>query len=165
MVSGLIKSWVIRLRGFLTDSQGSVSVDFIVSIPILLAVLVLTSEYGRVLQARSTLDNAVADATRYLSRVPANEADGSFSPKVVAIAEQLITSRINTRYIAIGSPVLTTNGDFTTVSLAASVGVISPALSVLNVGSPFVQAADGSALKDVEGLVITSSDTVRHFGR
>lgn len=162
--------WGIRERikafsRFFADKRASVSVDFVISMPILLAVLVLTSEYGRVLQMRTALDNAVADANRYLARVPFDETCNCFDTGIVAVAEQLITSRINTRHIAISAPRLEGDDDFRTVQLSAAVGVVSPALSVLSIGSPNLRTSDGLELKDVEGLIITSLDTARHFGR
>ncbi len=152
------------LKAWLSDRRGSVSVDFIVSIPILLAVLVLTSEYGRVLQVRSTLDNAVSDATRYLARVPLQADGASYDPAIVAIAEDLIRRRINSEFIAIGTPRITAVDGYQTIELAAAVGVLTPALQVLGVGSPNI-TIDGKPLEDVEGLVLTSTDTARYFGR
>lgn len=157
------------LRRFFVDRSASVTVDFVISIPILLAVLVLTSEYGRVLQMRATLDNAVADAARYLSRAPFDETGAAFPPDVVGIADRLITSRLNTPYVAISAPVIGSAnngaGGFTTVGLSAAAGVASPILGLFTLGGGPRQTADGLALKDVEGLVVTSTDTVRYFGR
>jgi len=152
------------LRRFLADERASVSVDFVISIPILLAVLVLTSEYGRVLQMRSALNNAVADAARYLSRAPLDESGAGFPAAVVSRAEALITRRIGTPHLAISSPVVSESGGFVTVRLSAAAGVTSPALGILALaGSP--QTANGLPLGEIEGLVITASETVRHFGR
>lgn len=152
------------LRRFAADERASVSVDFVISIPILLAVLVLTSEYGRVLQMRSTLNNAVADAARYLSRAPLNEAGDAFPEIVVSRAEALITGRIATPYLAIAAPIVNDADGFRTVRLSAAAGITSPALGILALaGGP--QTANGLPLNEVEGLVISASETVRHFGR
>lgn len=152
-------------RRFAKDQAASVSVDFVISIPILLAVLVLTTEYGRVLQMRSTLDNAVADAARYLSRVPLDETGSFFPPASVAIAEGLITSRVNSSEIAIAPPEIQEIGGRPAVRIFAAVGVNSPALGILSlIGSERSDDA-GPGLSEIEGLVITSVDTVRHFGR
>ena len=157
---------VRAIKRFTADRRASVSVDFIVSMPILLAVLVLTSEYGRVLQMRTALDNAVADATRYLSRVPcAQDPCQSFDQLFIDRAEQLVSSRINTRHLAISAPIVSNAGGVTTVQLQAAAAIASPALAVLSVGSPSLRSAQGDELKEVEGLVIFSSDTARHFGR
>lgn len=152
-------------RRWLADRSASVTVDFIVSVPILLAVLVLTSEYGRVLQARAALDGAVADAARYLSRAPLDETGEAFPPGVVEIADGLIRARLGVRHLAISAPALGRDGDFRTVGLSAAAGVVTPALGLLGLGGGARGTAEGLALGDVEGLIVTSAETVRYFGR
>ena len=154
-----------RLKAFASDRRASVTVDFIVSIPILLGVLVLTSEYGRLLQMRSTLDNAVADATRYLSRVPLDPGGTGFNQNVVDVAEGLITSRVNTPYLAISAPEIGSAGGYTTIRISAAAGVASPALGLLSIGNPELKSGAGLELRDVQGIVVTASETLRHFGR
>ena len=161
-------------RSFLTDRRASVSVDFVVSIPILLGVLVFTTEYGRILQMRTILDNAVADATRYLSRVPLNDAGTGFSDQSIAIANVLITERVNSEFVNIGAPVVvdvtgqTSSATYRTVTLSAAVGVATPALSVLALAASdgkVIQESGDVSLRDLEGFVLVASDTARHFGR
>ncbi len=152
------------LRRFAEDDRASVSVDFIISIPILLAVLVLTTEYGRMLQMRSSLENAVADAARYLSRVPLAPSGDAFPAQIVETAEGLITARVNTPFLAISAPVVEDSGGVTTVRLSAAAGVPTPALRVLAIFGPKANA-DGLPIEDIEGLIVTASETVRHFGR
>lgn len=174
-----MRNFAIRLivrgaRTFLKDQRASVSVDFVVSIPILLAVLVFTTEYGRVLQMRTVLDNAVSDATRYLARAPLNVNGDGYSPEIIAIARQLITSRVNSDQINIGVPLIsdltaqTSSADYRTVSISAAIGVETPALSVLALAAvePQIEQEDGDvAIRDVEGFVLVSTDTARYFGR
>lgn len=163
-----------RFCAFLHDRRASVSVDFVVSIPILLAVLVFTTEYGRVLQMRTVLDNAVSDATRYLARAPLNDEGTGYSPEIIVVAERLITSRVNSNQINIGSPVIddltgqTSSLEYRTVSLSAAVGVVTPALSVLALAAvePKIEQEGGAIrISDVEGFVLIASDTARYFGR
>ncbi len=170
-----------RWVGFIKDDRASVSVDFVVAIPILLAVLVFTSEYGRVLQMRSVLDNAVSDATRYLARAPRDDDTGVYPPEVIAVAEQIITQRINVEHIAIGAPVsgevgTSANPDYKTVSLSVSIGVETPAISVISLiaygeKEPKISGTDPSgnsyeiAYKDIEGFVLTATDKARYFGQ
>ena len=168
-----------RLAAFARSETAAVSVDFVVAIPILLAVLVFTSEYGRVLQMRSVLDNAVSDATRYLARAPnTNEV---FPPEVIAVAEQIIRQRVNVNHIAIGAPDFgqadaSATSQYQTVSLTVSIGVETPAIAVIALASygsndPKLSGTDESgtdyelAYRDIEGFVLTSSDTARYFGR
>ena len=168
-----------RLAVFAGDDKASVSVDFVVAIPILLAVLVFTSEYGRVLQMRTVLDNAVSDATRYLARAP--KTGNVFPPEILAIAEQIIRQRVNVNHIAIGQPDTdlvnaSATSDYETVSLTVSIGIETPAISVIALASygdsnPEVSGTDASgtayeiAYRDIEGFVLTSTDTARYFGR
>lgn len=171
-----------RLARFAADDAAAVSVDFVVAIPILLAVLVFTSEYGRVLQMRSVLDNAVSDATRYLARAPRDPGDpNAFPPDIVSIAEQIIRQRVNVNHIAIAPPALSpantgTSTPFDTVSMTVAIGVETPAISVIALiaygeSDPKLRAKDEQgnpyeiAYNQIEGFVLTSSDTARHFGQ
>ena len=52
----------------------------------------------------------------------------------------------------------------TTVRLSAAAGVPTPALGILAIFGSKTNA-DGLPIEDIEGLVITASETVRHFGR
>ncbi len=168
-----------RLAVFVRSETAAVSVDFVVAIPILLAVLVFTSEYGRVLQMRSVLDNAVSDATRYLARAP-NTAN-VYPADIVAVAEQIIRQRVNVNHIAIGTPVIGTadasaTSTYQTVSLTVSIGVETPAIAIIALASygsnePTLSGTDESgtdyelAYRDIEGFVLTSTDTARYFGQ
>lgn len=172
-----------RLAGFAKDDRASVSVDFVVAIPILLAVLVFTSEYGRVLQMRTVLDNAVSDATRYLARAPRGE-NCAYPAEVTNVAKQLISQRINVKHMAIGNPQCpdlstSANPDYKAVSLTVSIGVETPAISVISliaygekepkvvVEDSFEGSNDGYeiAYRDIEGFVLTATETARHFGQ
>ncbi len=149
---------------FAGSERASVTVDFIISLPILLAILVLTSEYGRTLQMRMTLEAAVADAARYLSRAPLTPGEDAFPPEAVAIAQSLITSRVPTTHLAISAPALGDLGGRRTVGLSAAAGVESPALGLLALMATPEARADLD-LGEVEGLVVTARETVLWFGR
>ncbi|MFV0472709.1 MAG: TadE family protein [Pikeienuella sp.] len=157
-------NWMRRgaARRFRADRAGAATVDFIVSLPILLAVLVLTSEYGRVLQMRAVLDNAVADAARYLSRAPLDASGAAFPPGVIEIAEELISARINTRHLAISAPAIGEDGEFRTVRVSAAAGVEAPALGLLGLGGDHGEA---SSPEEIDGLFVAAAETVRYFGR
>lgn len=168
-----------RLAVFVRNDSAAVSVDFVVAIPVLLAVLVFTSEYGRVLQMRSVLDNAVSDATRYLARAP--RTNGVYPADIIAVAEQIIRQRVNVNHIAIGAPspgsaIASALNPFETVSLTVSVGVETPAISIIALASygsddPKLSGTDAFgadyeiAYRDIEGFILTSTDTARYFGR
>ena len=178
---------------FARDRRGSNTVEFVISIPILLAVLVLSTEYGKILHQRTVLDSAVADATRYLSRLP-QDTNGFLPNESIAVAYRIISERIrpsdlsiirssntgvsleqlgvprgggNAGPMAIEGPLFEEIGDpgapIEVISLRVEVNIPSPALSVLNIARRNVTMLDG---RDVsEGLVISSAETYRHFGR
>ncbi len=126
---------------------------------------------------RSVLDNAVSDATRYLARAPRDDDTGVYPPEVIAVAEQIITQRINVEHIAIGAPVAgLVDPNFRTVSLSVSIGVETPAISVISLiaygeKEPKISGTDPSgtsyeiAYKDIEGFVLTATDKARYFGQ
>lgn len=162
-----VMSGVRRAFGrFAGDRRASVSVDFIVSLPILLAVLVLISEYGRVLQMRNAMDNAVADAARYLSRIELEPGGDSFPPGAADIAKGLIRSRLATDVYAISDPVVFDSNGFRMVGISAAAGVRSPALGLLGFAGPSSrQLESGLNLREIEGLIVTAEESVRYFGR
>lgn len=59
------------LHRLLRDERGTASMEFAVMLPLLLAPLILTAEYGQALSERERLDSALADATSMLSQAPA----------------------------------------------------------------------------------------------
>ncbi|MEM6548405.1 MAG: TadE/TadG family type IV pilus assembly protein [Pseudomonadota bacterium] len=89
------------LRAFARDERGSAALEFVLSVPLLVGVMCITAEYGRSLIVREALDSAVSDATRLLSRAPADEVTGPsgdifISPKehFVDMAQTLVADRV-----------------------------------------------------------------------
>ncbi|MEL7465879.1 MAG: TadE/TadG family type IV pilus assembly protein [Pseudomonadota bacterium] len=156
-----------KALNFSRDGRGSVTVDFVISIPILVGVLVITSEYGRVLQMRTTLDNAVSDATRYLTRVQPDEATGQFTVTSRAFADELIRNRLNSDFIDIDIPMAPLDvGGVQVVEVAARVGVETRALSILNLVTPAdATLDDGTKVREIEGIVISAAERFPHQGR
>ena len=87
---------------------------------------------------------------------------------------------MNVQHIAIGAPTIdqvpTGSSEYDTVSLTVSIGVATPAISVIALvaygdPNPTLSGVDESgtpyeiAYRDIEGFVLTSTDTARHFGR
>lgn len=68
---GLISELRRRAEQFAADEQGSASVEFVVTLPLLMGVMALSFEYGEAFSTREALDSAVRDATRLLIRSPA----------------------------------------------------------------------------------------------
>jgi len=54
-----------KARNFLKDKAGSVTVEFVIALPILLAILAFAVQYGNALKVRNNLDVASRDAARY----------------------------------------------------------------------------------------------------
>lgn len=63
------------LRDFANDETGSASVEFVVNMPLLFAVMAMSFEYSRAYEIREALDSGVRDATRLLARAPAIAVD------------------------------------------------------------------------------------------
>ena len=174
MVLRVLRHIAGSILGFSRDRRGSVTVDFVVSIPILVGVLVITSEYGRVLQMRTTLDNAVSDATRYLTRVATVDSTGQFDPDDTILtaqsrteADRIIRERINSDLIDIDIPTNVQVIDGVRfVEVTARVGVETRALSILNLVTPNETTLDnGARIREVEGIVIAAEETFQHLGR
>lgn len=99
-----------RIRRFAAASRGAVTVEFVVTLPVLIAVLAFASQYGRAMQVRNALDVATRDATRFLSRAPLNQT-GQVPPTFVGNAEQLVLNRIDgladdVRFVSVTSDAL-----------------------------------------------------------
>ncbi len=82
-----------RLRRYARDESGSAGAEFVVSVPLLIGVMVIASEYGGALQMRDALDAATGDASRFLARAPLN-ADGTIRQHFIDEAQQLIADRL-----------------------------------------------------------------------
>lgn len=69
-----MRSWLPRqLIRLLGEERGSLVVEFVLVLPLVLGVLVLIAEFGRALWYHQIVTKGVRDGVRYLSRAP--EAD------------------------------------------------------------------------------------------
>jgi len=69
-----MRSWLPRhLIRLLGEERGSLVVEFVIALPLVLGVLVLIAEFGRALWYHQIVTKGVRDGVRYLSRAP--EAD------------------------------------------------------------------------------------------
>lgn len=128
--------WSLRS---LRDERGGLTIDFVISLPLLLAVLAIASQYGRALQARSMLESAVSDSVLYLSQVELTP-DGNFPQQALDAAELIVSYRLSNYPLAFDGPALTevTGGPsdcFLVVSYAAAIGVRAPLLAWFTDGS------------------------------
>ncbi|MEL6679839.1 MAG: TadE family protein [Pseudomonadota bacterium] len=113
--------------------QGAVTVEFVVTLPILFAVLAFASQYGRAMQVRNAMDVAVRDAARYIARAPS--VDGIVPGAFTSKATQLVTARIlssGNAVTAVNSVNITVGSDDITVDV--EVLVEFPFLSAIGTG-------------------------------
>ena len=57
-----------RIRSFLCEATGTITVEFVAMVPVLLVALVFSFEFGRALWAYDVMTRDVRAATRFLSR-------------------------------------------------------------------------------------------------
>lgn len=72
----LLSSITANFRRFLSDEDGAAAIEFLMTLPLLIGVLLFTAEYGTALRAKMVLNTAAADAARLLARAPIYD-DGS----------------------------------------------------------------------------------------
>lgn len=89
----MLKKMVQTLRRFQRDERGSAGAEFVVSLPLLIGVMVIASEYGGALQVRDVLDAATRDAARFLARAPL-DSSGNYRQHFVDEAEGLVAERL-----------------------------------------------------------------------
>jgi Flp pilus assembly protein TadG len=80
-------------RKFRKNRDGSATVEFIIALPILLAVMALCVQYGNALKVRNSIDVVARDAARYIARAPL-APDGSIPQNFADKAREIITTRL-----------------------------------------------------------------------
>ena len=63
-----------RLRAYLWSEKGTASLEFVVTLPLLLGILVLAAEFGEALTKREALDSAVSDALFLIASAPVEDS-------------------------------------------------------------------------------------------
>ena len=117
-----------RLRVFATETRGAVTVEFVIAIPLLLAVLAFAVQYGYAMQVRNALDVAVRDAARYMSRAPIDPVTNAVDPAFLARATALVNNRISdSALVEVNDLVITAD----IVAVKATATVELPLLQVL----------------------------------
>lgn len=96
MIRGIGRDMVGR---FLAEERGTASMEFVVTLPLLLGPMIVTAEYGDALSARERLDSAVAEAAHLLAHAPAMPGPAPTDPPVliqrfVDRAEALVAARM-----------------------------------------------------------------------
>lgn len=130
---------VAVLRRFWTETRGAVTVEFVIAMPLLMAVLAFSTQYGRAMQARAVLDVAVRDAARLLSRAPvadpvvdSTNAAGQVPEPFIDVAELMIINRLGTLAEEVRFTEIT--ADTQEVTIAVEIDVEFPFLSAISFG-------------------------------
>ena len=79
---------------FWQDRQASVTVEFVIALPLLLAMLAFAVQYGNALKVRNNLDIASRDAARYLARAPLDNSGSSVDQAFIDTARDIISARL-----------------------------------------------------------------------
>jgi Flp pilus assembly protein TadG len=114
-----------RIARFCVEQRGAVTVEFVVAVPLLMAVLAFAVQYGYAMQVRNALDVAVRDAARYMSRAPIDPATGTVDTAFLDKASELVRDRIK------ASATVTVNDMRITEDLAAIRATASVQLPLL----------------------------------
>lgn len=149
-------------RGLLGERTGSATVEFVISLPLIVAVLALVSGLGQALWYHHIVNKGVRDGTRYLSRAP----DGEFATYAERARYLAMTGSADTS----ASPVFAWWSDIETVTVSGPVELAD--------APPFRQPFERVALQAVVpvelsilGLIgqgptitITAVDQARYIG-
>jgi Flp pilus assembly protein TadG len=142
-----------RLGRFGAEPDGAVTVEFVIAVPLLLAVLAFAVQYGYAMQVRNALDVAVRDAARYMSRAPIDPATSLVDAGFLTKATELVQTRIGaTAQISVDDLRITAS----TAAIKATATVSLPLLEVL----VFVTGTPGFsqiAMVSCEGWAIPES--------
>jgi Flp pilus assembly protein TadG len=81
---------------FLTATSGVITIEFVITLPIILAALFLVYELGRALLAYETVSQDLRNASRYLSRVESADVTNPSDPAVQAAINIAMTGSAGT---------------------------------------------------------------------
>ena len=111
----------VNARKFFTNTSGSSTVEFVIALPILLAMLAFAVQYGNALKVRNGLDIASRDAARYLARAPLNAAGNDIDVVFKTRAQQIVASRVQNTKSTISTFTPTSNATVATVDVTIDV--------------------------------------------
>ncbi len=144
-----------KVRNFVSDSDGSSTVEFVLALPVLLAMLAFAVQYGNALKVRNNLDIASRDAARYLARAPLNEAGTGIDAYFKVRARQIVADRVENTRSKISNFAPESNA--TTATVAVTIDVPFPLLSWIAL---FDTATPSLSMSSAESWARTG-DTVR----
>jgi Flp pilus assembly protein TadG len=148
-----------KTRRFLSDRAGSVTVEFVIALPILLAILAFSVQYGNALKVRNNLDVASRDAARYLARAPLNAGATDVDVYFKTKARQIVSARVEKTKSTISS--FTPVSDATSASVAVTIDVPFPLLRWIGLfsgASPTLSMSSSESWERTgDGITTTSS--------
>ncbi|MGF1501699.1 MAG: TadE/TadG family type IV pilus assembly protein [Paracoccaceae bacterium] len=172
------------LRQFIGCERGTATVEFVMSLPVILALTVIAVEYADGLITREALDGALDDATRILSRAPLTVTDNGgnrtlgFYNEFLTQAQQLIADRTGRDFNQVvfnasAVELKSDNVEYRTTPIIivtdARIGLDLGLLSILNTwlfaADSNLASGDGSRSSEVvTGLVMIARDRARYLG-
>lgn len=90
----LVHTFLEMTRRFARDERATATVEFVIALPLLLAMMVFAVQYGNAIRVKNSLDSATRDAARFLARTPIS-SDGSMDVYFQNRALSLVTNQIN----------------------------------------------------------------------
>jgi len=148
----------INARKFFTDVAGSTTVEFVIALPVLFAMLAFSVQYGNALKVRNNLDIASRDAARYLARAPLNAAKTDIDAVFKTRAEQIVANRVANTNSSISTFTPTSNETIATV--AVTIDVPFPLLKWLGLftsASPTLSMSSSESWARTGDAVVTTS--------
>jgi Flp pilus assembly protein TadG len=146
-----------RLGSFGRERDGAVTVEFVIAVPLLLAVLAFAVQYGFAMQVRNALDVAVRDAARYMSRAPIDPATATVDARFLDKATALVEARVG-RSAAVSVNDLRITADVAAIRATATVHLPLLEALVLVTGTPDLAQV---AMVACEGWTVPESGEVR----
>lgn len=141
VIKDCFSALVRACRRFRDSERAAVTVEFVISVPLLMAVLAFAVQYGYAMQVRNALDVAVRDAARYMSRAPIDPSTGTISSAFLTEAQQLVDRRIAaTAVVTVNDMVIT--DQFAAIKATASVNMPLLNALVFVTGNPGVSRID-----------------------
>src|SRR5262245_9918209 len=131
------------LKAFLTDSDAVVTVEFLISLPLLFGALVLAYEFGRALWAFNVMTSDVESGLRYLTHTPATASDITAATNLVRTGSTTGTNDRSPWNWAVPSPTINVttstvaktvtgfNQDMTVITMSTAVPITLPFLDFI----------------------------------
>ena len=167
---GACGCWVRRaLRRLRRSESGSSTVEMVIALPMLIAVLAFATEYGRILQMQSAMEKSASDAAMALALLPLDQAACGF-PNVDEhhLADTMIRTKMRvgnaTESLTVAVNVVCGVGDgnfstpFDRIEVTGAWQVGLPLIGFLN-------NFNGDAPDMASGFLINATVFARHVGR